>query len=276
LRPYFLLEPGDGLLICGGEGRVRYLDRTAHERLGHQSQNWLNESLQTCWPQLADLIIENGRRLDQGPRDHVLALPHANGVELATRVRLFRTDSGIGVGILQRRAQRFDQDPSSGPEDTYRRLLEAVLDTALDGVLVTLADPLESPGPLIVYANQAVLDQTGYALHEVLGRSPRMFQGPDTCQQTRAELAAAMRQWQPASVQLLNYRRDHSPCWIELKVAPLSDPTGWHSHWVSIQRDISERVTNQQALARDAKQLAERLQAVTQSTKESNASVTLS
>jgi PAS domain S-box-containing protein len=276
LQPYFLLEPGDGLLICGEEGRVRYLDRTAHERLGYQSQHWLKQSLQTCWPQLADLIIENGHRLDQGPRDHVLALPHANGVELATRVRLFQTDSGIGVGTLQRRAQRFDQNPSVGPEDTYRMLLEAVLDTALDGVLVTLANPLECPGPLIVYANKALLDQTGYALHEVLGRSPRMFQGPATCQASRKELGAALRQWKPASAKLLNYRRDNSPCWIELKVAPLSDPTGWHSHWVAIQRDITERETNQQTLARDAQQLAERLQAVAHSTNESSTSVTLS
>jgi hypothetical protein len=29
---------------------------------------------------------------------------------------------------------------------------------------------------------------------------------------------------------VLNYRRDGSTCWIDLKVAPLADPTGWHTH----------------------------------------------
>jgi PAS domain S-box-containing protein len=105
-----------------------------------------------------------------------------------------------------------------------------LLDTAQDAVLVTLAEPLDSPGPLIVFANQSLLDQTGYGHHEVLGRSPRLFQGPETCRDSTARLRRAMDQWQPSRMQVLNYRRDGSTCWIDLKVAPLADPTGWHTH----------------------------------------------
>lgn len=248
VRPYFLLEPGDGLLLCGADGRIQHVDRTARGRLGHHTNQWSGDTVQACWPQLADLIVDMRRTLADGPRDHVLPLPRPNGLELATRVRLFCTDSGFGVGILRRRAHRYPTDQNETAEHSYRRLLEAVLDTAQDAVLVTLAEPLDQPGPVIVYANRSLLEQTGYALHEVLGRSPRMFQGPETCARATRQLRRAMNDWQPAEMEVINYRRDGSPCWIELKVAPLAEPDGWFTHWVSVQRDVSERVEREQRL----------------------------
>ena len=239
MRPFFLLEPGDGLLLCGADGSVTHVDRIARDRLGQRSQHWAGQNLQQCWPQLAALIIQEHRRLADGPRDHVLPLPQPTGLELATRVRLFLSDSGFGVGILRRRAQALAESEPCG-DDTYRRLLEAVLDTAQDAVLVTLAEPLDSPGPVIVFANRSLLDQTGYSLQQVLGRSPRLFQGPDTSRDATQALRRALDGWQPASMRLLNYRADRSSCWIELKVAPLADASGCYSHWVSVQRDVSE------------------------------------
>ena len=259
MRPYFLLEPGDGLLLCGADGTVAYLDRTARSRLGHRSQDWPGRSLLDCWPQLQDLLVHEHRRLNEGPRDHVLALPEPTGVEMATRVRLFLTDSGFGVGVLRRRAQPLDGESLDG-DDTYRRLLEAVLDTALDAVLVTLAEPLDAPGPVIVFANRSLLDQTGYGLHQVLGRSPRLFQGPDTSREATRQLREALEAWQPTTMQVLNYRSDQQPCWVELKVAPMADASGWHTHWVSVQRDISSRVEQEQQLALQARALAESLE----------------
>ena len=260
LEPYFLLEPGDGLLLCGAERRIVHVDRIAQQRIGHQAQQWLGMELDQAWPQLAELIVQEYRRLAEGPREHVVALPHPTGIELATRIRLFPTDSGFGVGVLRRRSQVLQPDDEGVSEEmTYRRLLEAVLDTAQDGVLVTLAEPLDRPGPIIVFANRALLEQTGYGLHEVLGRSPRMFQGPETSREATHALREALEQWQPAQMQVLNYRRDRSSCWIELKVAPLADRHGWHSHWVSVQRDITGRIEQEREWARAAEALAEQI-----------------
>jgi PAS domain S-box-containing protein len=245
---YFLLEPGDGLLLCGGNGEISHVCRTALERLGHQARSWNNRPLGEVWPQLSQLIIQEHHRIAAGPREHVVVLPAPSGDELATRVRLFATDSGFGVGLLRRRAHRFDdEDPLEG--GTYRRLLEAVLDTIQDAVLVTLAEPIDSPGPVIVFANQSLLEQTGYELHHVLGRSPRLFQGPDTSAESTAAIRSSLERWEPSTMQVLNYRSDGRSCWIELKLAPLADPSGWFTHWVSVQRDVSERVEHAQELA---------------------------
>lgn len=261
MRPYFLLEPGDGLLLCGGDGVVSYLDRTAFERLGHVSQGWIEQPLAEVWPELSQLIVQEHHRIEEGPRDHVVVLPQPTGLEMATRVRLFATDSGFGVGILRRRTQRLDDATAADADGVYRRLLEAVLDTIQDAVLVTLAEPIGAPGPVIVFVNESLLEQTGYELHQVLGRSPRLFQGPGTSPKATLAMRAALEQWEPATMQVLNYRRDGSPVWIELKLAPLADTSGWFTHWVSVQRDVSERVLHERQLARDARDLAARLSA---------------
>ena len=55
----------------------------------------------------------------------------------------------------------------------------------------SLSADLDEPGPRIAYANFAFTCLTGYALEEVIGRSPRFLQGPGT---DRAELDAAATQ----------------------------------------------------------------------------------
>ncbi|MBM5796367.1 MAG: diguanylate cyclase, partial [Cyanobacteria bacterium M_surface_7_m2_037] len=56
MRPYFLLEPGDGLLLCGPDGSISHLDRTAAHRLGVKVESWCGQQLRQVWPALADLI----------------------------------------------------------------------------------------------------------------------------------------------------------------------------------------------------------------------------
>lgn len=116
-----------------------------------------------------------------------------------------------------------------------------LLDSVADAVLVTEAEPWDDPGPRIVFANQSFLDHTGYELGEILGRNPRFLQGPDTDRSTLDRLRAALEAWEPITVELLNYRKDGSPFWVEIAVAPVADSTGWFTHWVSVQRDVTDR-----------------------------------
>ena len=41
----------------------------------------------------------------------------------------------------------------------------------------------------------------------------------------------------------------------------MADTNGWYTHWVSVQRDVSDRVAHEQRLASEALSLAERLNA---------------
>jgi diguanylate cyclase (GGDEF)-like protein len=53
-------------------------------------------------------------------------------------------------------------------------------------------------------------------------------------------------------MEVLNYSRDGQPIWIDLKVAPLADADGWFTHWVSVQRDVSDRKAGEQQLVQQA------------------------
>jgi PAS domain S-box-containing protein len=121
------------------------------------------------------------------------------------------------------------------------RLLESVVTGANDAVLIADTE-LDEPGPRILYVNEAFTRMTGYTPEEVLGKTPRILQGPETDWETLDKIRAALKTRQPLEVELVNYRKDGSPFWIELSVVPVTDETGYCTHWTAIQRDITDRV----------------------------------
>jgi diguanylate cyclase (GGDEF)-like protein/PAS domain S-box-containing protein len=121
------------------------------------------------------------------------------------------------------------------------RLLESVAVHANDAILITEAEPLDLPGPRILYCNEAFVRTTGYSAEEVIGRTPRILQGPDTEAAARRLLRAAFAKWEPVTVELTNYRKDGTSFQVELSIAPVADDEGWFTHWISVQRDVTER-----------------------------------
>lgn len=118
--------------------------------------------------------------------------------------------------------------------------MQASLDHLSDLVVVTDTS-LEGKGPRIVYVNQAVVDRTGYSREQLLGRSPRIFQGPETDTQARRRIAQALSNAESVTEELVNYTREGEPYWVEIQIRPLRDAEGQHTHFVSTQRDITER-----------------------------------
>ena len=108
-----------------------------------------------------------------------------------------------------------------------------------DAVLVTRAEPLEKTGPEILWCNQAFCDMTGYCREDVIGKTPRILQGPNTERAATKRLGEALRRWEAGEAELLNYRKDGSTFWVSLSIVPVTDETGWVHFWVAVQRDIT-------------------------------------
>ena len=132
------------------------------------------------------------------------------------------------------------------------RLLDSVAVNANDAILITAAEPIDEAdnGPTILYANEAYCKMSGYTLAEVLGKTPRIMQGPETDPAARAEIRRALKRWKPVVVELLNYTKDGTPFWVELSIVPVADEKGWYTHWVSIQRDVTARKESEAMLIR--------------------------
>lgn len=117
-------------------------------------------------------------------------------------------------------------------------LLGRLSDAINDGIIIT--DASLRPGPHIVWCNRTFKDQTGYDMEEVIGRSPRLLQGPDTDLGAVERIETGFRAWKPVREQILTYRKDGTSFWIDLSLVPVSDASGWFHYWVGIQRDITE------------------------------------
>ncbi len=121
------------------------------------------------------------------------------------------------------------------------RLLESVVVNANDVILIAEAEPINEPGPRIIYVNQAFTQMTGYTLEEVRDKTPRILQGKKSQRSELDKIRHALENWESIRVELINYRKDGSEFWVELNIAPVANETGWYNHWIAIQRDITER-----------------------------------
>jgi PAS domain S-box-containing protein len=143
------------------------------------------------------------------------------------------------------------------------RLLESAVENTQDGILITEAKHLDAPGPELLYVNQAFTRITGYDLTEVLGRTPRLLQGPKTDRSQLDKIRTALQEQKPVQVELLNYRKDGSEFWVELNIVPISNKAGQVTHWVALQREITERKQAEAALIESKQQISKILESIT-------------
>ena len=121
------------------------------------------------------------------------------------------------------------------------RLTGTALKRLNDMVVITEAAPLDGPGPRIVFVNDAFERRTGYTREQVMGKTPRLLQGPRTDRQELDRIKAALRQQQAVHAELLNYTQTGQEYWLDLNIVPVTNEQGDLTHWVSVERDITER-----------------------------------
>ncbi|MFY9293423.1 MAG: HWE histidine kinase domain-containing protein [Methylorubrum rhodinum] len=120
------------------------------------------------------------------------------------------------------------------------RLLRAAVEASGEAIVITSAE-LEEPGPRIEYVNPAFTLMTGYDAHEIVGRTPRLLQGPGTERGVLERMRAALLAGEPFQGEAVNYRKDGSTYTVEWLITPVREDDGRITHWVSAQRDITER-----------------------------------
>lgn len=138
------------------------------------------------------------------------------------------------------------------------RLLRAAVEASGEAILITSAE-LDEPGPRIEYANPAFARMTGYEVHEIIGRSPRFLQGPGTDRRALDELRAALETGEDARGEALNYRKDGSTYVVEWLITPVREADGHITHWVSTQRDVTERRAGEERQALMVRELHHRV-----------------
>ncbi|MDH4400511.1 MAG: EAL domain-containing protein [Burkholderiaceae bacterium] len=127
-------------------------------------------------------------------------------------------------------------------------LANRIIEHSNDSILISLAEPIDRPGPRVVYANETFSKQTGYNQEDIIGNNPRILHGPDTDLATLARIRKGLAAWQPIREEVLNYKKNGEAFWQDLNIFPLPNAAGEFTHWVSIQRDITERKLAEQQI----------------------------
>ena len=120
------------------------------------------------------------------------------------------------------------------------KLLESVVTHTTDSVMITEAEPFDGPGPKIVYVNEAFTKMTGYSEAEVIGKTPRILQGPKSDIAELKEFSESIRKWQTSEITVLNYKKNGEEFWNNFIVSPVANEKGWYTHWIAIERDVTK------------------------------------
>jgi PAS domain S-box-containing protein len=126
-------------------------------------------------------------------------------------------------------------------EEQRLKLLESVITYTSDSILITEAEPFDLPGPKILYVNEAFTKMTGYTAEEVIGKTPRILQGPNSDQEELSRLGRALRNWESCEITTINYKKNGEEFWINFSVSPVSNENGVFTHWVAVERDVTEQ-----------------------------------
>lgn len=228
--PLFCLSPEDSLWVAHQQMQQRYVQRlvvagSRGEMLGIVTQSSLLQVLDPM--EMSGVIDALHAAVEQRTQELKQAIAQLKS-EIAERQRT----------------------------ETRLRLLESAVVNANDAIAIMAPSPTDPSDPIIIYVNEAFSQMTGYSLQDIVGKTPSCLRGPKSDPQQVAKIRQALSQCQPVRAELINYRKDGCEYWVELNTVPVIDAQGVLTHWVSVQRNVTERKRMEQALFEE-KQLAE-------------------
>ena len=118
--------------------------------------------------------------------------------------------------------------------ETRLALVKVIAENSFDSVLITDAT---SSGK-IIYANKAFKTLTGYDPSDVIGKNPRILQGPATDKTLIRRLSEALKSGKKFEGKAINYKKNGTPFIMYWRVLPIKVGKIIEA-WVAIQREGS-------------------------------------
>ncbi|XP_070662932.1 phototropin-2-like isoform X3 [Malus domestica] len=115
--------------------------------------------------------------------------------------------------------------------------LMAALSTLQQTFVVSDATKPDCP---IVYASSGFFGMTGYSSKEVIGRNCRFLQGPETDRDEVSKIRDAVKTGKSYCGRLFNYKKDGTPFWNLLTIAPIKDEQGNTIKFIGMQVEVNK------------------------------------
>ena len=133
------------------------------------------------------------------------------------------------------------QDITKQKEEEQRlKLLETVITQSKDSVIITEPDSDNLTVPKIIYTNPAFTSMSGYESHEILGKTPEIFKGPNSDELEYSKLINAIKDKKECLIETISYKKSREEYWVRFSMIPIYNSENKVSHWISIQRDVTD------------------------------------
>ncbi|UOB19245.1 PAS domain-containing protein [Abyssalbus ytuae] len=90
----------------------------------------------------------------------------------------------------------------------------------------------------IVYASSNIEEMTGYKPHELLGKSPKIFQGEKTNSDILKSFKIAIKNKKPFHSTLVNYKKDGSEYNCEIKAYPVFNSKNKLVNFIAFEKAV--------------------------------------
>jgi len=151
----------------------------------------------------------------------------------------------------QRYMQRLEVEAKKNKTDEQLRINDFALNAISQGIVITGADRY------ISWVNEAFEKITGFSNTECLGKSFRFLQGPLTDPLTVKAIRLALENEKEFTGEILNYHKDRTTYWSDLTISPVRNAQGQLTHFIGVNRDITERKHNEMLIRNNEQQLLE-------------------
>lgn len=136
-----------------------------------------------------------------------------------------------------------------------------LLDSMTQSVLITVPE-LNLPGPYIIYVNKAFEEMTGWSRAEIIGKNPRILQGPKTDLGIFNNLRSIIDRGEVWRGKTINYKKDGTEFHMEWSIAPVYDKDGKLDQLLAVQTDITEKVKIEERLKKSRKRELKRIKEI--------------
>ncbi len=127
------------------------------------------------------------------------------------------------------------------------RLTERAVEQSRESIVILSAKP-EGEEAEITFVNPAFTRMTGYTAAEAIGKTASILHGPKTSRNLLERLRTQLAKGEKFEGEGINYRKDGVEFFMHWYVEPLRDGTGKITHFVAVQRDVTEEKRAELAL----------------------------
>ena len=117
-------------------------------------------------------------------------------------------------------------------------------ENTMDSVVITSTSPEE----YFLYVNEAFKKKTGYTEKELLGKSPRILQGPKTDRKTLDTLKQNLKNGEDFFGTATNYRKDGTEYIVHWHITALKNQAAETIAYISYQKEITQEHFNESEL----------------------------